>query len=49
MSKMETKRATTDTQAEGLRALVAELETQNSSLETLLKGAIERKMDITSL
>ena len=49
MSKMETKRATTDTQAEELRARVAELEAQNSSLETLFKAANEQKMDIMSL
>ena len=43
------QKATADTQAEELRARVAELEAQNSSLGTLLKASNEQKMDITPL
>ena len=49
ISGLDTQRAATDKQVEELKAQVAELEAQNSYLETLFKVANEQKMDITPL
>ena len=49
ISGLETRRATTDTQAEELRARVAELEAKINSLEVHLKAANEQKFDIFPL
>ena len=47
MAKMEVQRFATDKQEEESKFRVAELYTQNSSLEVLLKATNEQKMDIT--
>ena len=49
MEEVEAQKSTVDQQEEQYKALITELEAQNSSLELLLKAYNEQKMDITPL
>ena len=49
MVEMEAQKSTTDQQTEQYKVLIAELEAENSSLEVLLKGENEWKMDIAPM